>query len=87
MKVLLKTSLLVALFTSALFGADISSTLDKVFEFLDDGVVKSIATLLIVAAGLTLAFGNIEKGKILIWCVIIGISLVYGAKTIAETLF
>jgi len=87
MKVLLKISLVVALFTSALFGADMAGTLEKAYEFLDDGVVKSIATLLIVAAGLTIASGQFEKGKVYLWAVVIGISLVYGAKTIAEALF
>jgi type IV secretory pathway VirB2 component (pilin) len=87
MKKILKVSLILSLLVTSLFAGTMEENLNKVFDFLDDGIVKGIAGLLLVSAGGILAFGNVEKGKVQLWCVVIGISIVYGAKTIADALF
>lgn len=87
MKTISRVIVILMLFVSFGEAATLADITNKVFEFLDDGTVKGIAGLLIAAASLTIAFGNVEKGKGLLWCVVIGIGLLYSAKTISESIF
>ncbi len=87
MKNILKVGLILSLMITSLFASSMEESLNKVFDFLDEGIIKLIAGLLLIGAGGVLAFGNVEKGKVQLWCVVIGISIVYGAKTIAGALF
>ena len=87
MNKVLRITLVLSIFLTNMFGSELSDRLDKVWTFLDQGLIQSIATLLLVVAGLTLAFGNVEKGKVYLWSIVIGISIVYGARGIAELVF
>ncbi|UXC30743.1 TrbC/VirB2 family protein (plasmid) [Aliarcobacter butzleri] len=87
MRKVLKIGLILSLLITSLYAGTMAESINKVYDFLDDGIVKGIAGLLLVSAGGILAFGNVEKGKVQLWCVVIGISIVYGAKTIADAIF
>ncbi len=67
--------------------AGIEDTIDKVFDFLDDGIVQSVAVLLMVGVGATLASGRADKFKTEMYCVLFGVGIIYSAKEIAEAIF
>ncbi len=71
---------------TSLFAADnpFVAPLRKVQELLDSDVTKVIAGILIAICGFYIASGQFEKGKGYAWGLIIGISVVYGAKWIAD---
>ena len=86
MKKIIKISLLLMLIVSNVFGSGLSDSLLKVFDFLDNGLIQAVAGLLLVGAGFAIAQkGNEASGKL--WAIVIGISIVYGARGIAEALF
>ncbi len=87
MKLGSRTLLIMLMLISNVFGAGIEETFGKVFEFLDNGIVQSIAVLLMVGLGLLLAFGNVQKFKVEMYCLVAGIAIVYSAKEIAEAVF
>lgn len=72
-------------FTSAY--ADMAGSLQKVHEFVQDDIVKAVATILFIVAGFMLASGKWQEGKGYLWGIVIGISLVYGAPEIVNAVF
>ncbi|MDY0322057.1 MAG: TrbC/VirB2 family protein [Arcobacteraceae bacterium] len=78
-----KISTLLLILVSSAFGSELADNINKIWEFLDDGVVQAVAGVLIATAGFTLAFGNVDKAKVYLWGIVIGISLVYSARGVA----
>lgn len=79
-----KIATLLLVLVSSAFASELADNLNKVWEFLDDGVVQAVAGILIATAGFTLAFGNVDKAKVYLWGIVIGISLVYSARSVAS---
>ncbi|RXK00453.1 hypothetical protein CRU98_04655 [Arcobacter sp. CECT 8986] len=86
MKNILKIGFYLVLISSSLFASDnpFVAPLKKVQELLDGDVTKVIAGILIAICGFYVGSGQFEKGKGYAWGLIIGISIVYGAKWIAD---
>jgi type IV secretory pathway VirB2 component (pilin) len=84
MKSLLKICFLILLFANSLFANPFTEPLEKVHALLEDDITKAIAGILIALCGFYVSSGQFDKGKGYAWGLIIGISLVYGSKWIAD---
>lgn len=84
MKNIFKIALLLSLVATTLFANPFTQPLEKVSELLENEVVKAIAALLIAICGFYVSSGQFDKGKIYAWGIIIGVSLVFGAKWLTD---
>jgi len=84
MKSLFKICFVVLLFANSLFANPFTEPLEKVHELLEDDITQAIAGILIALCGFYVSSGQFDKGKVYAWGLIVGISLVYGSKYIAD---
>lgn len=84
MKNIFRIVFTVLLFATALHANPFIEPLEKVHELLENDVTKAIAVILIAVCGFYVSSGDFQRGKTYAWGIIIGVSLVYGAKWIAD---
>jgi type IV secretory pathway VirB2 component (pilin) len=87
MKNLFKISFIILFFATSLFANPFTEPLEKVASILEKDFVKAIAVILLMICGFYVSSGNFEKGKVYAWGLIIGISAIYGAKYIIDTIW
>ena len=87
MNKLLQIPFIIAFFATSLFANPFTEPLEKVASILEKDFVKAIAVILLMICGFYVSSGNFEKGKVYAWGLIIGISAIYGAKYIIDTIW